>query len=217
MRISFSSDLTGFPLIHLSDLGFDVQLWPVTKHQFASFAGSNKTLNTIFEHASALNEAASKPGTKKPTARPAPQRIELEIMTGILPEEALQFAVWLDNEEPTSDYALPSVEEWRAVYDALQYERCDPYLKEIDTYCQSEPAQSWLHRILQTEPHTLLELSLMQEGVVEWVLDGELWVGLGRPNTAFYPNTFQPMQETVVPVDASQRMRMFGCRLIRVF
>lgn len=209
MRISFSSDLTGFPLIHMSDLGFDVQLWPVTKHQFASFAASDPVFDTIFQHASALNKPAAKAALHP--------RIEHDIMTGILPEEALQFGVWLDNEEPASDYALPSVEEWRAVFDALQYERCDPYLNEIQLYCTAEPAQSWLQRILQTEPHTLLELSLMQEGVVEWALDGEMWVGLGRPNTAFYPNTFRPMQETVVPVDATQRMRIFGCRLIRVF
>ena len=50
-------------------------------------------------------------------------------MTGVLPEEALQFAVWLDNNEPASDYGTAQIsEEWRAVYDCLQYERCEPYI-----------------------------------------------------------------------------------------
>ena len=61
MIISFSSDRTGFPLVHLTELGYDVHLLPITKVQFEQMAASDKTYETIFKHASALNPKSSEP------------------------------------------------------------------------------------------------------------------------------------------------------------
>lgn len=213
MIISFSSDITGFPLIHLTELGFDVHLLPITKSQFASFAETDQTFSVIYEHAKNLNPA---PQRKDSTNRNS-MKVESLLMTGILPEEARKFAIWLDNDEPTSDYELPDVTEWRAVYDCLQYERCEQYIDEVLDNSPSEEAQTIIRRILKRQPQTLLELSLMRNGIVEWVKKDAVWVGLGAPNPKFYPNTFEPLKECVEPIDATQRMRTFGFRLIRIF
>ncbi len=210
MRISFSSDRTGFPLVHLTELGYDVHLLPVAKAQFEQMAGSDKTFETIFKHASALNPLST-------SQDKGAQKIERDFMTGLLPEEALQFAIWLDNDDPTSDYAIPTVKEWRAIYDCLQYERCDPFLHEIIERSKNEHARKLIRRIMKRQPNTLLELSLMRGGVIEWVGRKNEWVGLGNPRPVFYPNTFEPLRETIEPVDAAQRMRTFGFRLIRIF
>lgn len=213
MNIAFSSDRTGFPLVHLTELGYDVHLLPVTKSQFEQFASSDPIFRVIYEHARSLNPlplGVPKRGSKEPV-------IAQRFMTGVLPEEALQFAVWLDNNEPTSDYALPNVAEWRAVYDCLQYERCEQYIDDILENSPGDDANQLIQSILKKQPQTLLELSMMRNGVIEWVHSESDWVGLGTPAPAFYPNTFEPLLECVEPVDATQRMRPFGFRLIRTF
>ena len=209
MRISFSSDRTGFPLVHLTELGYDVHLLPITKHQFSQFAETDKTFRVIFNHATALNP--------KPTTKTQNNVVEQSLMTAVLPEEAQEFAIWLDNNEPTTDYALPNVEEWRAIYDCLQYERCEQYIRQVLDNSPSEDAQQLIRWILKRQPQTLLELSLMRNGIIEWVKKSSRWVGLGTPRPDFYPNTFEPLRESIDPVDATQRMRPFGFRLIRIF
>ena len=209
MRISFSSDRTGFPLVHLTELGYDVHLLPITKPQFEEFAKSDKTFKIIYDNASAINP--------RPTAKTRDHEVELTLMTAILPEEAEEFAIWLDNDEPTTDYALPDVQEWRAIYDCFQYERCEPHIGAIMDNSPNEDARKLITRILKREPHTLLELSLMRNGIIEWVKKASDWVGLGTPRPSFYPNTFEPLRESVEPVNPTQRMRPFGFRLIRIF
>ena len=213
MRIAFSSDRTGFPLVHLTELGYDVHLLPVSKSQFEQFASTDPIFRVIYEHARALNPLPMGVPKRQSTEPFVAQKL----MTGVLPEEALQFAVWLDNNEPTSDYALPNVDEWRAIYDCLQYERCEQYIDDVLENSPGEDAQRLIQRILKNQPQSLLALSLMRNGVIEWVHGESEWVGLGTPHPDFYPNTFEPLQECVEPVDATQRIRTFGFRLIRTF
>ncbi len=209
MNVAFSSDRTGFPLIHLIELGYDVHLLPVTKIQFKLFAAADPLFATIYEHASALNPEQDRPATTP--------RIEQEIMTGLLPEETEKFAIWLDDNDPTSDYTIPNVRQWRDIHDYLQYERCDPHMDYIFENCRHEKSLELVHRILKNQPHTLMELGLMRGGVVEWVQKESNWVGLGSPQASFFPNTFNPLKETIEPVDTTRRMRAFGFRLIRTF
>ncbi len=214
MQIAFSSDRTGFPLVHITELGFDVHLLPITKSQFEAFARQDATLTGKYEEAIVLNPASPETGADTKVKGRA---LEPIFMTGVLPEEALQFAVWLDNNEPTSDYALPDVYEWRAVYDCLQYERCEQYVVDVLENCPNTSAKHLVQQILRQQPQTLLELSLMRNGIIEWLHHETSWAGLGSPRPKFYPNTFDPLHETVEPVDPAQRMRMFGFRLIRTF
>jgi len=66
----------------------------------------------------------------------------------------------------------------------------------------------------QARPQTLLDLSLMRGGVVEWVRDGSTWTGLGKPRSSFQPNLWNPLRETVPPVRLNQRVFFFGARLV---
>lgn len=215
MTIAFSSDRTGFPLIHLTDLGFDVHLLPITRLQFGQYAAGNQALEELVKPEPESGAEAT--GQISQLRGVVHQPIEKKLVTGVLPDEAFDFGVWLDNEEPTSDYALPTVKQWRDVYNCLQYERCEPFVEEIFDNTPAPEAQKMLRTILDQHPNTLVELSLMRGGVVEWVQQGANWVGLGNPKPMFYPNTFEPLKETVEPVDSTQRMGIFGFRLIRVF
>ena len=87
MSIAFSSDRTGFPLVHLTELGFDVHLLPITKTQFEPFALTDQTFRVIYERASALNPAGVQQtvANQKSTAEPK-SSIEPTLMTGVQPD-----------------------------------------------------------------------------------------------------------------------------------
>ena len=90
-------------------------------------------------------------------------------------------------------------------------------MRDVLENCIHEGAHALVQRVLKTQPHTLMELGLMQGGVIEWVQKEQSWVGLGTPEATFYPNTFNPLRELIEPVDPARRMRAFGFRLIRTF
>ena len=212
MNIPYSFDHTGFPLLHLFDLGCYVHLLPITKAQFARYAGVHEYTHTIYEAACRINPL-------DPDAPAQTVRLENHLMTGILPEEAAHFAAWISEAgEHGAVFKLPSVPEWRAIYAALQYELCRPIADRICEDCANPDAADLIRRVLETRrPHTLLELSLMHGGVIEWAGDENAWKGLGCPRTDFFPNTFDPLHDAFEPVDPERRMKAFGFRLIRTF
>ena len=212
MNIPYSFDHTGFPLLHLIDLGCYVHLLPVTKAQFAEYAGQHEYTRSVYEKASHEN----------PLDREAPAHtIDLEnhFMTGLLPDEAVHFSTWLEEtDELDGAFALPSIRQWREVYRVLKYERCEPLGSRILADCSNAAAREVLRLVFDhREPHTLLDLSLMKDGVVEWVVEKGKWKGLGSPRSSFFPNTFDPLCDEFAPIDVERRMKPFGFRLIRTF
>ena len=212
MNIPFSFDHTGFPLLHLIDLGCYVHLLPVSKAQFGVYAEEHEYTRTVYDEASRAN----------PLDREGPAsavRLENHLMTGVIPSEAMHFAAWMgDADVPDAVFKLPILAEWREIYKALQYELCEPLAGRIYETCPSSAARDILQFVFESrQPHTLLELSLMRAGIVEWVSQGEHWKGLGCPDPAFFPNTFDPLKDEFTPIDPNRRMKAFGFRLIRTF
>ncbi len=201
MSLVFTPDITGFPLVHLLDTGYAVHLWPITRTQF--------------EMAWPQHPAQQAPDEAAPVANP-----EALLMTGIVPADITAFAAWMNsikNAAPGTRFQAPSVEQWRHIHDYLQFERLENHLDAIKQTCTSPAAQHLLQTVLQERAvHTLLELSLMREGIVEWVWHEDQWTGLGQPSWDFYPNTFEPMNETIEPIETTRPQQIFGLRLIRV-
>jgi hypothetical protein len=68
--------------------------------------------------------------------------------------------------------------------------------------------------LAQLPARSLLDLSLMRDGMVEWVREGEAWAGLGTPRPEFKAHLWDPLQDVVRPVRAGERVGYFGFRLV---
>ena len=198
-----SCDPSGFPLIAVAESGLEVHLLPVTKVQFERFlAEPNAFGDTWYEQILPGNPRIPPHGLTT-------ENREGLFLSGVLPGEALAFARWLGE-----DYDLPPVQEWRAAYAALQ--GAPLYLPPLLSQCPARPVGPILEGLVaQLCPSSLLDLSLMRGGLVEWVRQDSGWAGLGSPRPAFQPNLWDPLAETVRPIRPGERVPYFGFRLVR--
>ena len=201
MLISF--DRTNFPLVAVEEVGVQVQLLPVTKVQFEQYVGEAGAVSrSRFEDMLALNPAVA------PDRFSAEEREKL-FVTGILPKEALDFAAWLGE-----GFDLPTLREWRAILAAL-HRVPPPRHNEIVDVVEGA-ALAILQRLSdQIHIRSLLDYTLMREGLVEWVWRDKKLVGLGAPRPEFHPNLWDPLLNEVKPIRLDVRVPYFGFRLVR--
>jgi hypothetical protein len=64
----------------------------------------------------------------------------------------------------------------------------------------------------KTGPAT--QLSLMMDGVVEWVRGEHSWVGIGSPRQNFYPHSWHPLHDVWRPIQTDERLMYFGFRVV---
>jgi hypothetical protein len=136
-------------------------------------------------------------------------------LTGIVPDEIPAFTHWLGR-----GYELLSEDEWRACRRWLKGQEATPTPPELRRMGLADIAD----RIWQTlwdlkEPTTMLGLSLLEYGVIEWVSASQdasvvPFKGMGHPRASFF-STLKRVDKPVVPIDLSRRMRHFGFRLKR--
>lgn len=196
-------DKTDFPLLVVGDVGVEVHLLPITKAQFEPFAAASPLLKPQrYAEMLALNPATP------PEDFTADNREQL-FVSGVLPEEALAFARWLGK-----GFDLPTVEEWRAIVTALKREL--PPRQRVLTDAVEGQARAILHRLEeQTHIRSMLDYTLMRNGLVEWVRHQKTFVGLGQPRPSFHPNLWEPLAHTINPIDTRERLPYFGFRLVR--
>lgn len=201
MLISY--DRTNFPLVVVEEAGVEVHLLPVTKIQFSQFVGETKIVDKAkYDQMLALNPAIG------PAHFLAEEREQLFI-GGVLPNEALAFARWLGE-----GYDLPTVKEWREIYAALRRE--PPPRHTLLTDVTEGPAQIILQKFSeQLHLRSMRDFSLMQGGLVEWVRQGQEWVGLGTPRPEFHANLWDVLTHEIKPIRLNQRVSYFGFRLVR--
>jgi hypothetical protein len=201
MLISF--DKTNFPLAVVEDAGVEIHLLPVTKLQFEQYANETGAVNrSRYQDMLGLNPAVE-PDKFRPEER------ERLFVTGVLPKEALDFARWLGE-----GYDLPTVREWRAVLAALRRIPAPRHTQVTDII--SETTLTIIQRLSeQIHIRSMLDFSLMRDGLVEWVWHGKELVGLGAPRPEFHPNLWDPLVNEVKPIQLDQRVPYFGFRLVR--
>lgn len=202
MRLWF--DKTGFPLLALPGFGFRAHLLPVTKLQLERFlADTNEFSDSWYDELLLLNERMSH-------RRFADQTREQLFATGLFPHEITQFAAWLGLE-----FRLPTVEEWRALYTVLDRLEFNPaQLQPIIDACPRAKPKAILTQLATCGFRTWAEFTLMRGGLVEWVTNGQKFVGLGCPRTSFQPNLWDPMLDTIIPLSLTERIHFFGFRLV---
>lgn len=201
MLISF--DKTNFPLVVVEEAGIEMHLLPATKTQFEQYVQETGPVNrSRYEEMLALNPAVSHANFN------AEEREKL-FVTGVLPNEALKFAEWLGE-----GFDLPTVKEWRAALAALR--RVPPPRRSLITDLIEGPADDILERLEeQIHIRSLLDYTMMRDGLVEWVWQHKSLVGLGAPRPEFHPNLWDPLYNEIKPLHLDVRVPYFGFRLVR--
>ncbi len=201
MLLSF--DRTNFPLLALEELDLEMHLLPITKPQFELFVAEPGAIDPArYQEMLALNPAIALDGFT------AEERERL-FVTGVLPDEAQAFSRWLGE-----GFDLPSLQEWRAIYAVLRVTSLPRH--DLAAELADSPAGAILARLTrQTLSNLMLDISLLRGGLVEWVRQGQSWVGLGAPRPHFQPNLWDPLSHEIKPLRPGERLRYFGFRLIR--
>jgi hypothetical protein len=205
-------DRAGFPLVYVEAVDAFVHLFPVAKAQFERFLWQHNPQewgDTRYAELLAHNPRASPSGIRT-------QPYERLFLTGIVPDEVNTFAGWLGVE-----FDLLDNDEWRAVCHWLEHQLVTAAPPELSKLGLSSIAQGlWQAILTRLKPETLLELSLMVNGVIEWTIErsgcqaAPQYVGMGLPRHDFFP-TSKGVDEPQYPIDSAQRMRHFGFRLKR--
>ncbi|MFQ6055144.1 MAG: SUMF1/EgtB/PvdO family nonheme iron enzyme [Methanosarcinales archaeon] len=199
--IKFTLDKTGFPLIVSKEIGVAFHLIPITKVQFEEFISeTNKYGDEWYETILSINPRVSYKLFDI-------ENYEHIFITGILPEEALEFAKWLGK-----GFDLPTVKEWRQIYLLLQSLSPLPlsYNYNILSY-KADKILKKLNKLFEKN----LNMTLMEEGIVEWVRQEKEYIGLGAPRDSFLPNAWNPLKDEVRPINIKERLKYFGFRLVR--
>jgi len=195
-------DRTGFPVVVVPGIGA-FHLWPVTKFQYEQFmTETDRYGDNWYESILSLNKRISFKYFSE-------DNYEKLFITGILPNEALEFASWLGG-----NFDLPTEEEWKKFYRYIDDQADIRFPTGL-----AAPASAIRQR-LGKFLHTPKELSLLQGGVLEWVKgveghkEGSQYVGRGVPRSSFYPNAWSPLDASIKGINTKERVYFFGFRLI---
>lgn len=201
-------DGSGYPLILVEPFGLFVHLFPVTRPQFEKFITNGRQPSDMgdgwYDIINALNPRAS---YRSPDI-PARERL---FMTGVTTDEANRFSRWLGR-----DYTLLSAEEWCACCEWFAHQPAMPVPEELAGRLSSDARAVW--EIVESQwleerrPASLQELSLMTQGILEWVVERPgRYCGLGDPATSkFQRKAYDPVR----PLGPEpRRLKNLGFRL----
>jgi hypothetical protein len=197
-------DPTGYPIVRIDPLQSYLHLFPVAKAQFERFiAGGTATSWGDEEYAELLN---LNPRVSYRVSGHV--NYEQLFLTGIRPEESKVFGSWLGDE-----YSLLDHQQWLTCYEWLAGQP----LTEVPQGISDDAFAIWQFITALRAPRTLLELSLMSEGVKEWVRIGgktDRYGGLGRPAPRFHTLNRDP-RALVNVTTLETRQNAYGFRLLR--
>lgn len=198
-------DATGYPLVFVEPLEAYVQLFPITKPQFEKFIASGGRRECGDEWYAELLTLNPRASYRSPDV-PARERL---FMTGVTPDEALAFGRWMGR-----DYALLTAQEWGACYKWFERQAAPPAPPEIRDRLSRDALGVWglvegQWLGLSRQPN-LRELSLMTQGILEWVTERPgRYCGLGEPAAS---KLQRRAEDPVRPVGRG-RLRNLGFRL----
>jgi hypothetical protein len=204
----WSCDRTGFPVLELPQLGYAVHLLPVAKLQWERFLAEPGGFGD------AWYEEVLQISPRLSLAKAKVSNYEMLFMGGVLPEESEAFAHWLGE-----DFQIPTSEVWRSIAQNLMDETIEP--DERDALCHApvldQNAQKLLEFLIRIhKPRSWADLAMLRGGLLEWVRSGpKTFGGLGAPRHEFHPLLMNPQQHPPVKPLKAERLRYFGCRLVR--
>ena len=126
-------------------------------------------------------------------------------ITGLHFDEGDLFSKWFGE-----DFQIPTVEEWRETYNRLMTSQYGLTAPPNMSY----PAKKIWGKMTKFS-NSPIKFSLMQDGVIEWVRNGDNPVGLGAPRPILLQNTYDPLRDVIKPLKIDKRLNYFGLRLIK--
>jgi hypothetical protein len=200
---SYNIDLdpTGFPMIEVPPFGRYIHLFPISKLQYEAFLTDNPACNAPDQYDILLRIHPRMKARGGDTTR-----YEQLFVGGILPQEAEAFSSWLGDE-----YQLPEVTEWRKAYQWMVNQGALPVrpgsMSESATLIWDMLSQASILQQLHT-------FALFENGLNEWVYQGDAYAALGRTRPAFRKQLNDPLVDVIKPI-SGVRARQYGFRLIR--
>lgn len=200
-------DASGYPLVFVEPLEAYVQLFPVTKPQFEKFIATGRQQeldDEWYEELLTLNPRAS---YRSPEVRVR----ERLFMTGVTTDEALAFGRWLGR-----DYALLNAEEWCTCYEWFAAQPALSAPPDLSGRLSQDALAVWGivegQWLEQCRQPNLRELSLMTQGILEWVVERPgRYCGLGEPAASkFQRKAGDPVRPTG---SGPRRLKNLGFRL----
>jgi hypothetical protein len=192
-----TDDKTHFPLIEIKDIG-SLTLWPITKIQFEMYISqANRYGDTWYDEILMGNPRVSYQKVNK-------KNYEQLFITGLHIEEVFLFSKWFGE-----DFRIPTVEEWREIYRLMATQSGLTAPPDM-----SYPAKKIWGKMTKFS-NSPIKFSLMEDGVIDWVISGDNYVGLGVPRPNLLPNTFKPLENIIKPLKIDKRLNYFGLRLIK--
>jgi hypothetical protein len=200
-------DATGYPLVYVEPLRAFIHLFPVTKPQFEKFLAVGWRTDFDDEWYSVILSLNPRASYRRADIS---DRKHL-FMTGITTDEATIFSRWLGR-----DYALPSAEEWNICYEWFAEQPAPSPPPDITGRLSRDALALW--EIIEGQwleyrrGASLRELSLMTQGILEWVVERPgRHCGLGEPVASKYQRR---ANTPVHPIGAGTRHKDFGFRLL---
>lgn len=195
-------DWWGYPLLYIPPLAAYWSLFPLTKIQFERYW---HTADTHFNNAWYADRLQANPRVSY--RQDNIQSYEQLFITSLWAEEAQQVAHW-------AGLSIPTISQWRTAYRWLQAQPAilpPPSLRgQLDRSAQL----IWTRLFDLLRPQTMLDLSLMCGGMIEWVADGSQFAGLGKPRPVFHKMLGDPLvAQPIRPIRPNARLKHFGMRL----
>lgn len=193
-----TDEKTHFPLIEIKDIG-SLTLWPITKIQFEMYISLvNRYGDTWYEEILKCNPRISYQQVNK-------NNYERLFITGLYIEEVLSFSKWF------GDYfRIPTVDEYKKIYRLMDSQPgFTPPPPDM-----SYPAKKIWGKLTKFS-NSPIKFSLMQDGLIEWVKDGDNYEGRGAPRPNLFPNALNPLTDRVKKIKSEGRLNYLGFRLIK--
>jgi hypothetical protein len=204
-------DRAGYPMIWVEPLGAFVHLFPVTKAQFERFLAKINTPawgDSWYAQLLALN-----PRSVLDDSNPCDEHL---FITGLLPEEVVQFGRWLG-----PNYTLLTSEQWRTCYEWLAERSSSTVAPTIEPVIAPDARAMWERIEAERQPRSLLDLTLMQNGVIEWTVDPlggvqQRHVGMGKTRPGYGPLALRRAIDPLLPIahTTQQRFEYIGFRMM---
>jgi hypothetical protein len=200
-------DPIGYPMIKIPPLDAYVHLFPITKSQFEQFLADKRSLgygDAKYAQLLALNPRLS------PFADSF-ANYERLFVTGIIPKDIKAYIQWSG-----SGFRLPDYQEWVTTFRWLKQQDLSVLPAELEHLLDPRASSLWNGLLKELRPETLLDLSLMKFGLIEWIqTTDQQYAGMGLPRQSFrrgYHEITNPYQPTLTMLE--QRSKYFGFRLM---
>lgn len=193
-----TDEKTRFPLMEIEEVG-SLTLWPITKIQFEMYITEvNQYGDCFYEEILQRNPRISYQQFHK-------KDYERLFITGLSLKEIHAFSTWFGK-----DFGLPTLEEYLKIFQFVDNQA--GFIPPPDDL--SPPAKK-IWQGMEKISKSPIQFSLLKDGFIEWVKNGNSYEGRGAPRSHILPNALNPLKDSVKLIKSGEQFGYQGFRLLR--